>query len=89
MPYLKDNSLISRKGYSGFGGLGGFFDTVGDVIKGAVTFYGDSRAAAAAGTATTPVVPVAVDTGVSTTTLVVGGLAVAGLAIVLLKKKKS
>lgn len=89
MSYSKKptNTLISRKGYSGFGS---WLDTVGDALKGAVTFYGDSRAAQGAAGATQPVVPVApVDTGISTTTLVVGGLALAGLAVVLLKKKKA
>ncbi len=88
MSYSKKstNTLISRKGYSGFGG---WVDTVGDALKGAITFYGDSRAAQGAASVQTPVVPVApADTGISTTTLVVGGLALAGVAVLLLKKKK-
>ncbi len=92
MAYTKKNTLISRRGYSG---LSGFFDTVGDALKGALTFYGDSRAAQGAASATTAITPAGTPVvvppapGISTTTLVVGGAAVLGVGYLLLRKKKA
>jgi LPXTG-motif cell wall-anchored protein len=90
--YQKQNTLISRRGYSGIGGLGSIVDSVADTLKGALTFYGESKraegAAGAVQTASAPVVVPAPSSGIPTTALVIGGVAVVGLAFVLLRKKK-
>lgn len=86
------NTLIARRGYSG---LSGFLDTIKNVASGAITFYGDQRQAQGAASAQPAAAPgplvaaPAPSSGISTTTLVIGGVAVAGLAFVLLSKKKA
>lgn len=87
MAYFRNN-LVSRAGY---GGMGGFFDTVGDIAKGAVTFFGSQQRAAGASDALTQankdLIAAQAAQGPSTT-VIVGGLAVVGLAAFLLLRKK-
>jgi conjugal transfer/entry exclusion protein len=92
MAYVKD-TLISRRGYSGFGGtlsdIGGAFKDIG---AGALTFYGQSQQAqgaamAAQATNRDLAAALAAQQGPGLgTILLVGGAAVA--AIFLFKKKK-
>jgi hypothetical protein len=84
MPYVKD-TLISRAGYSGFGStwddiLGG----VGSVLR----FYGSGqRQAGAADQANRDLQTALNAQGISTSTLVIGGAAVAAIAFILLRRK--
>ncbi len=89
MAYLRNN-LISRKTYSSFSG---WTDTVGDIAKGALSFFGAQQRATGAQEALSAQLAAqqqaaAPSTGPSTTTvlLIAGGVGVA--ALLLLKKKK-
>lgn len=88
MPYFKNN-LIARSPGSG---LAGFLDTVGEVGKGALTLI--TSQARTAGQLEATQAQVAAQQaqqrssgGISTTHLVIGGAAVAGIAFLLLRKK--
>lgn len=88
MAYFRNN-LISRAGYSG---VGGFVDTVGDVAKGALSFFGAQQRAAGAQEALTQtnkdlIAAQAAQAGPSTTTLVIGA-GILGLAAYMLMRKK-
>ncbi len=91
MAYLRNN-LVSRAGYGG--SMGGFFDTVGDIAKGTVTFFGAQQRAAGATDALTQankdlIAAQAAQNAGPSPALIVGGLAVAGLAaFIILRKKK-
>lgn len=89
MPYVK-SQLISRAGYSG---IGGFTDTIGDIAKGALSFFGSqqrAQGAADAAMATNRDLQSALvaQQGVSTDTLIVGAAVVGLAAFLLLRKKK-
>lgn len=94
MPYVK-NALISRapaKPYSPMGSLGSFLDTVKNVASGALTFYGEQQKQAGQLEATQAALAQkqavsAPASGISTTTLVVGGVAAVGLVLLLTKKR--
>lgn len=90
MAYIK-NTLISRPGYSG---VGGWTDTVGDILKGAVSAFGAQQRAAGGQEALQQALAQqqaaqASSGGIDTTTLVVGVGAVGLVAYLLLRKKKS
>jgi LPXTG-motif cell wall-anchored protein len=92
MAYTKD-TLISRHGYSGFGT---WTDTIGDIGKGALNFFGAQQRAAGAQEALTQTnrdliaaQQAQADSGPSTTTLLIGAAAIGGLAYLLLRKKKA
>lgn len=93
MPYFK-NSLISRAPSGGMAGaLAGFTDTVGDVAKGALSFFGAQQRAAGALEATNATnaqlmaQQQAKSGGISTQTLLIGGAAAAAVAFLVLRKK--
>lgn len=88
MAYLRNN-LISRARYAG---VGGFTDTVGDIAKGAITFFGAQQRAAGATDALTQankdlLAAQAAQAGPSTEMIVLG-LGVLGVAAFLLLRKK-
>lgn len=96
MPYIRSN-LISRRGYSGAGGLAGTLSDIGgalkDVAGGAVNFYGASQqavGAAAASQATNRdlAAALAAKQGPGFGTILIGAAAVGGIAYFLLRKKK-
>lgn len=89
MAYFRNN-LVSRPGYSG---VNGWTDTAGDILKGAVSFFGAQQKAAGAQEALTQankdlIAAQAAQSGPSTTVIVAGAAAVGLLAFVLLRKKK-
>lgn len=88
MAYLK-NSLISRPGYSG---VGGWTDSVGDILKGAVSVFGAQQRAAGGQEALQQALAQQQAAqqssgGLSTETVVIG-VGVLGLAAYLLLRKK-
>lgn len=87
-------ALVSRRGYSSIGGL---WDDVKDGLKkaggAALDFYGENAKAQGAATALesqnremAAALAARSSPGVSTNTLLIGGIAVAGLAVLLLRK---
>lgn len=87
MPYFK-NQMVMRNPR---GGMAGWTDTVGDLLKGAVSFYGQQQQAQGAAQALAQQgggTTIVQSSGPSTTTLVIGGVAVAGVAYLLLRKRK-
>jgi LPXTG-motif cell wall-anchored protein len=90
MPYIKD-TLISRAPAGPLGALGSFLDTIKDVAKGTLTFYGEQQKQAGALEAQTAALAArqpAPSSGISTETVVIGGLALAGVAAILLTRKR-
>lgn len=94
MAYVK-NTLVSRRGYSGFGGtLSDIGGALKDIGSGALSFYGTQQqavGAAAQAQATNKDLAAALSAqqGIGTGTILIGALAVGGLALFLLKKKKA
>ena len=99
MAYTRD-TLISRRGYSGFhgGGLSGVLSDIGGAIKdvagGALNFYGSSQQAVGAAAAAQQTnkdlsAALAAKQGIGTGTILIGAAAVGGLAWFLLRKKKT
>lgn len=90
MAYMRDK-IISRPGYSGFGS---WTDTIGDIAKGAVNFFGAQQRAAGAQEALQQsnqqliAAQAAQSQGPSTTVLVAGAAGVGLIAYLLLRKKK-
>ncbi|HMG24175.1 MAG TPA: hypothetical protein VK607_22730 [Kofleriaceae bacterium] len=83
------NNLVSRAGYSGMGGV---WDTLTDIGGGVLKVYGAQQqatgAAAASATANRDLTAaLAAQQGISTSTLLIGGLAVGAVALILLRKK--
>lgn len=92
MAYLK-NTLISRPSYSGTGAvLGAWTDTVGDILKGAVSVIGAQQRAAGGQEALQQALAAQQaqqsSSGIDTTTVVLGVGAVGLVAYLLLRKKK-
>ena len=83
------NNLVSRPGYAG---MGDWWDSISDVAGGVLKFYGSAQQAqgAAAATAQTNrdlAAALAANQGISTSTILL--LGVAGLGAVLLLRKRS
>ena len=94
MAYLK-NTLVSSPGYGSHRpALGSWTDTVGDVFKGAVTFFGAQQRAAGGqealqqALAQQQAAAAQHDTGLDTTTVVLGLGAIGVAAYLILKRKK-
>lgn len=89
MAYIP-NTLISRRGYSN---LDGWTDTVGDVAKGALSFFGSQQRAAGQAEAMAQVnkdllAAQQAQQGISTEVLLIGGVAVGAALFLILRKKK-
>ncbi len=90
MAYLeKKNTLISRPGYSGFGDVG---DVLKEVGAGALTFFGSQQRAAGAAEALAQtnrdlIAAQQAQQGISTPTIVIGGVAAAAVLFIILRKK--
>lgn len=91
------NTLISRPGYSGVGcssaGMGDIWDTISGAAGSVLKFYGTEQqaqgaAAAAAQTNKDLAAAMAANQGISTSTLLIGGLAIGAVALIVLKKHK-
>lgn len=89
VPTVKKSTLISRRGYSG---LSGFTDTVGDILGGAINFFGKQQQAIGAAQASQQLAQQQLamqNQGPDTTTLLIGAAAIGGIAYLFLRKKKA
>jgi hypothetical protein len=88
MAYFSKPSLVARSP-----GLSGWTDTIGDVAKGALTFFGSQQKAAGAAEALAAqnqaLINAQSNRGISTETVVIGAAAVGAIAFLLLRKKKA
>jgi hypothetical protein len=92
--YIKKTSLISRPLTSNLDGLGGGWDTFKSGVSGAIDFFGAGLKAQGAQQALAQQLALQQaaqqpkgDSGISTTTLVIGGVAVAGLLVFMMRRK--
>ncbi len=84
------NNLVSRPGYSGVGDI---WDTITGVGTGVLKVYGAEQQATGAATATAQAnkdltAALSAQQGISTSTLLIGGLAVGAVVLLLMRKKK-
>ncbi len=83
------NNLVSRPGYSGVGDV---WDTITGAAGGVLKFYGAEQQAAGAAAANAQAnkdltAALSAQRGISTSTLLIGGLAIGAVALLVLRKK--
>ncbi len=94
MAYMR-NDLISRAGYAGVDqAMGSWWDDVSGVLGGALKFYGNEQQAVgaanqAAQTNKDLAAALAAQNGISTSTLVIGGVALGAVLLIMKKRKES
>jgi LPXTG-motif cell wall-anchored protein len=85
MAYARNN-LVSRSGYSGVGGV---WDTITDAAGGVLKAYNSQQQAAGAAKANQDLTAALLARqGISTSTLLIGGLAIGAVALLVMRKKK-
>lgn len=94
MAYAKTNRIIMRRVPQGAAGLGGIWDSIKGAGSSVLDFYNSSQQAQGAATATqtankdlAAALAAQQGGGISTTTLAIGGVALAGVLFFALRKK--
>jgi hypothetical protein len=94
MAYMR-NDLISRAGYAGVDqAMGDWWDDASGILGGALKIYGSEQQAVGAANQASQTnrdlaAALAAQNGISTSTLVIGGIAVGAVLLIMKKRKES